>query len=129
MHRHAEVLGFHVTGGALAAAAVFRELYSRVINPLRPLMLWDAEVRGADALFASFRRHMMQLVQEVRPTPCAGPMAAGPLQGLCGWPQSNVCMRKPKKCHRVSSPQEGRGNGYAWRSIMQRAGRPEDAAV
>ena len=51
---------------------MFRELYSRVINPLRPLMLWDAEVRGADALFASFRRHMMQLVQEVRP-PCNKP--------------------------------------------------------
>ncbi len=45
--------------------AAFRELYCEVINPARPLMLWNSGVRRRGALFASWRRHMMQLVQEV----------------------------------------------------------------
>ena len=57
----------------------------RGINPLRPLMFWDRDVRGCPALFESYRARMRALVQEVR--------ALGMLLPTCGRPRK--CSRAP----------------------------------
>ena len=60
------------------SCAAFRELYCEVINPARPLMFWDANVRARGALFAAWRRHMMALVQEASTGPPLLPCREGP---------------------------------------------------
>ena len=53
----------------------------RGINPLRPLMFWDRDVRGCPALFESYRARMRVLVQEVRALGVLLPLLWARLQG------------------------------------------------
>ena len=49
----------------MGLCAALRELHCGAIYPLRQAMFWDADVRGAPALFARYRGRMLQLLKEV----------------------------------------------------------------
>ena len=50
------------------------ELYKTATNPARPAMVWDAGVRKGSAAWKTYKRHMRELVAEVK---ARGPPSAG----------------------------------------------------
>jgi hypothetical protein len=100
------------------SSAALRELHCRAINPLRRAMFWDAGVRGAPAMFASFRARMMHLLKEVRrrktlKTP-ATPLHALTLFLRMGCPASVMCVHAPQAPERPTAWKPGRSLSTDW---------------